>query len=311
MAEGMALDKKIGPLPLGVWLIVVAGGLGLGFYINSRSGGASAEEPGEEQQGDSGVGRGGAWVPIAPAPAPPSDEVPETNVEWGKRVLNWLIGMKYDPGIADNAVRKYLYGEKLDLAEQAMINAALVKFGAPPEPIAPVEVPQPGKQPPSTPQNLVVTGKAPTGDSISFAWSPTSGASGYRMRAVGTEKWWESTGSTMFYGGLRGGTEYRFELIAYNDMGQSPPASITTSTTSTGAAPKPPTPAPPSGPRTHTIRNGDTLWAIALQYYGNANRHQEIYRANSAVIEAAARTHGRSTSQNGHWIYPGTVITIP
>ena len=27
--------------------------------------------------------------------------------------------------------------------------------------------------------------------------------------------------------------------------------------------------------------------------------------------EAAAKKHGRRNSDNGHWIYPGTVLTLP
>ncbi|MGW0188195.1 LysM peptidoglycan-binding domain-containing protein [Streptomyces sp. NPDC003362] len=64
---------------------------------------------------------------------------------------------------------------------------------------------------------------------------------------------------------------------------------------------------------------GDTLSAIALRYLGDANRHPEIYAANQALIEAAAREHpgppvfGTSVgpSGQGHWIFPGTVLALP
>ncbi|WP_455568055.1 cutinase family protein [Streptomyces asoensis] len=64
---------------------------------------------------------------------------------------------------------------------------------------------------------------------------------------------------------------------------------------------------------------GDTLSAIALRYLGDADRHPEIYAANQALIEAAAREHpgppvfGTSVGPSGpgHWIFPGTVLTIP
>ncbi|MFQ9653605.1 MAG: hypothetical protein ACLRZZ_28500 [Enterocloster sp.] len=35
------------------------------------------------------------------------------------------------------------------------------------------------------------------------------------------------------------------------------------------------------------------------------------YAANGAVIEAAAKQHGKSSSNNGWWIYPGTVPANP
>ena len=89
-----------------------------------------------------------------------------------------------------------------------------------------------------------------------------------------------------------------------------------TKTTSTSPAPRPATTAPAATTVAkkqikHTIKSGDTLWAIAKKYLGNGNKYTTIYAANKTVIENAAKKHGRSSSQNGHWIYPGTVLTIP
>ncbi|WP_435857136.1 cutinase family protein [Streptomyces rishiriensis] len=61
--------------------------------------------------------------------------------------------------------------------------------------------------------------------------------------------------------------------------------------------------------------SGDTLWDIAARNLGDPERWPEIFDANQAVIEAEARKHpGRpvlGTSDHGHWIFPGTVLTIP
>lgn len=57
--------------------------------------------------------------------------------------------------------------------------------------------------------------------------------------------------------------------------------------------------------RTHTVRSGDTLWAIA-----GGLKWPALYARNASVIEAAARAHGRSNSAGGHWIYPGTVLVL-
>lgn len=64
------------------------------------------------------------------------------------------------------------------------------------------------------------------------------------------------------------------------------------------------------GTKSYTIVSGDTLWGIAKKYYGDGSRYTEIYADNTEVIENAAKARGRASSSNGHWIYPGTVITV-
>jgi len=80
-----------------------------------------------------------------------------------------------------------------------------------------------------------------------------------------------------------------------------------------------PTPSPSPSPapvatvaaRTYTVRGGDTLWAIAGDFYGNPNLYPQIYAANAAVIEQTAQAHGFASSDAGHWIFPGEVLVIP
>ena len=62
---------------------------------------------------------------------------------------------------------------------------------------------------------------------------------------------------------------------------------------------------------THTVVSGDTLWGISKQSYGAGAQYTKIYGANSGIIESSAKKHGRSSSGNGHWIYPGDVYVIP
>lgn len=64
-------------------------------------------------------------------------------------------------------------------------------------------------------------------------------------------------------------------------------------------------------PKTHTVVKGDTLCKISKKYYGTSDKWKTIYNANKKVIEDAAKKHGKSSSSNGHWIYPGTKLTIP
>lgn len=66
----------------------------------------------------------------------------------------------------------------------------------------------------------------------------------------------------------------------------------------------------PAG-KTYTVKSGDTLWDIARVKLGNGTKWQSIYNLNKAAIEAAAKKYGRSSSSNGWWIYPGTVLKLP
>ncbi|RDY27136.1 LysM peptidoglycan-binding domain-containing protein [Lachnotalea glycerini] len=61
----------------------------------------------------------------------------------------------------------------------------------------------------------------------------------------------------------------------------------------------------------YTIVSGDTLWALAIKFYGSGVQYTKIYSANQEVIESKAKERGKSDSDNGHWIFPGTIITIP
>lgn len=63
--------------------------------------------------------------------------------------------------------------------------------------------------------------------------------------------------------------------------------------------------------KSYTVKSGDCLWNIARQFYGNSAKWTVIYDANKTVIENTAKKYGRASSSNGHWIYPGTVLTIP
>ena len=63
--------------------------------------------------------------------------------------------------------------------------------------------------------------------------------------------------------------------------------------------------------KTYTVKRGDCLWNIAKKFYGNGAKWKTIYKTNKTVIEKTAKKHGKKSSSNGHWIYPGTKLTIP
>lgn len=87
-----------------------------------------------------------------------------------------------------------------------------------------------------------------------------------------------------------------------------PSVQITTKVRSNGLLSRP---AIATSGGSYTVVSGDTLWGIAKQKYGSGNSYPKIYNTNSSTIEASAKKHGKSSSDNGHWIYPGDVYTIP
>ena len=62
---------------------------------------------------------------------------------------------------------------------------------------------------------------------------------------------------------------------------------------------------------TYTLKKGDTLWKIAQKYLGAGSKWKTIYNANKTIIEQQAKKHGKKSSDNGKWLYPGVKITIP
>ncbi len=70
-------------------------------------------------------------------------------------------------------------------------------------------------------------------------------------------------------------------------------------------------PDPPS-PQTHVVVPGDTLWSIALRYYGSGAKWRTIFDRNAAQIQADATAQGLWDPYDpGHWIFPGQVFIIP
>lgn len=100
---------------------------------------------------------------------------------------------------------------------------------------------------------------------------------------------------------------YSMSLSEYRKL-NVPAVQISTKVKSNGLLERP---APAATGGTHTVVRGDTLWGIAKKNYGKGAQYPKIYSANSGVIEASAKKHGKSSSDNGHWIYPGDVFSIP
>lgn len=66
-----------------------------------------------------------------------------------------------------------------------------------------------------------------------------------------------------------------------------------------------------SGAKKYTVKKGDSLWTISKRFYKDPKQWKKIYKANKSTIEKAAKNRKRKSSNNGHLIYPGTILNIP
>lgn len=98
--------------------------------------------------------------------------------------------------------------------------------------------------------------------------------------------------------------EYGVKIIKTNAQTSTRP-STSTSNTSRDTSTK------NTSQQTYTVKSGDCLWNIAKRFYGSGSQYTKIYKANKSAIEADAKKHGKKSSSNGHWIWPGLVLTIP
>jgi hypothetical protein len=166
--------KRIGPLPMGVWLLAVAGGIGVAYVIRRRT---AAAAPTDAVTGaDLGTGLDNTVVGGGAAPGSGSTNVDptagtggplQTNDDWYRRCMTVLVAKGYDASAVDTALRKYLDGQALTPTEAAIKALALTYVGPPPipppppapgevsDPIptpSPIPIPQPG---PPTPKPTV------------------------------------------------------------------------------------------------------------------------------------------------------------
>lgn len=140
----MAVDlgKEIGPLPLGAWIAVVGGGMGI-VLIRRRSTATPQSTVVDNTSGDPGVGTGPSWTTIAP-PSTSSTSQGQTyvnNSDWSVGAINWLLAKGMPAGSANNAITKGLSGgvgndgSGMTIDEWSLWQIAIAGIGPPPQPV--------------------------------------------------------------------------------------------------------------------------------------------------------------------------------
>jgi hypothetical protein len=151
------LGKQYGPLPLGAWIVVVGGGLGIAYWQSTKSSGDEEPEIVEDTGSPDGVGEGpGGYEYVPPSDSSGSDVDYSSNEAWGQAAINWLVANGYDAGISNSAITKALAGgvdvegNKMSVQEWSLWSLALIEFGSPPYPVnvsPPSSTPGPTKPP--------------------------------------------------------------------------------------------------------------------------------------------------------------------
>ena len=132
------LGKMIGPLPLGAWVAVVGGGLGLMLYTRRQAAANTPTSPDAvpEDTGTTpgvGVGGSGQWTNVSPPANGSSDtNSAETNDEWGVMSIAKMTGLGYPAGPVASGITKYLNQGQLDAQEYSIVTETIRRFGVPP-----------------------------------------------------------------------------------------------------------------------------------------------------------------------------------
>lgn len=217
MAEGTAsksplelLKQKVGPLPLGVWLVAA---VGIWWYLQKKQAASSSAAPNQQTDPAGNIGSidpatgyvygtpedtaslaannagAGGSTGSAGQNATTGGQTFADNNAWGRAALNYLVGLGLDPTAANQAIQNYLSSQPLTSAEQGDVNLAIQGLGAPPSLPGPVS---------SNPVPVTVTGSGGTTGSTGGSSTGSSGSTGGTTTGGGSG----STG-----GGASGGTQ--------------------------------------------------------------------------------------------------------
>lgn len=149
------LKKKVGPLPVGVWIIAGGAGIAIAMYMRRQSAATDVTPADPESQdfnlggntdtppGAGNLGAGGNTTPAVPT-------APADNDEWFKRAVDLLVIRGGSGATINAALGKFLNGESLGQSDRAIVDTAILLLGNPPTqpPPAPNAPPVPPRVPP-------------------------------------------------------------------------------------------------------------------------------------------------------------------
>lgn len=273
--------KKIGPMPVWAYALILAGMLAIGFWYKSHkaatagtgtvtSNGTTGDSLDGEESADGYVANSGTdsyGTSSGSSSSGSSATLTTTNAEWASNAANYLDSVGGDPVAIQTALADYLAGQQLTSAQTTIVNQAIAAVGSPPQGVIPVATSSPSV-------NYTVV----SGDSlVSIA----------QMFYGDSSKW-----QTIYAANI--GVIGKDPLALHHGETLTLPGQGLLATPAAGISSQ----AIPSN-HTYTIQYGDTGIQIAKKFYGDANEWPKIYALNKSKIP------------NQNELVAGTVIKLP
>lgn len=130
------LKQKAGPLPVGVWVAAVAGGIAIAWYMRRNAAPTAADPNATDPTTDftqggntstpAGAGNLGSSN-VTPLPTAPAD-----NDEWFKRAADFLVGKGMSGAQVQYSLSQFLGGAPLSAQDRAIVDMAIIGVGNPP-----------------------------------------------------------------------------------------------------------------------------------------------------------------------------------
>jgi len=249
-AAGKSLDflkNKVGPLPLGIWMIV---GLGVFLYVQHRQS-SSSKTSGAGTATDA-AGNQGAIDPATGFVYGSSEDLASlhgviggagsgdtsnnggggggggaktytTNAEWASAAVNYLVGRGIDPTVATQSIQNYLASQTLTDTQQGNVNLAIQALGPPPQLPAPSQNnPNPvGTNATNPVTGLAIDARSTSPHTLEIKWNAAANAQDYFVSyglTPDASTWTTDSPagqSAVTIGGLQPGTTYYFKVQAH------------------------------------------------------------------------------------------------
>lgn len=339
-----ALGKKLGPLPAGVWIALA---VVIFWYVKKHNSGGGSGGPQTDPAGNVGtinpqtgyvygstedqsaLGSGSGSIGSSTDPGSTGGSTVAgqyaDNSAWAVAAINYLVSIGVDATSANAAITQFLASQTLTTQQQADVNLAIQRLGAPPSPPEPGGSPPPVVNPPATstyatnpPTGFTTTSVSTT--SIGFKWNAAVNARAYTLSwghtPAATDGHVAASTAAATVTGLKPNTLYYFRLQATPakpGAGAATMSHMTARSSSSGGSGG----GGSSGgskdktPYKHTVtKNGESYSSIAQQYHYKAGGHALwVYNYTSSPHTADAKKKIKARGPN--LIVHGETVYIP